>query len=101
MNWIKEKCESLLGIFVEFPRVFILTVFYVVAALVVMLAFFLVLHSIATFNLMGTTPFYNLIADNYHILKWGFLAVPAAILLWGWADAEDLYLKLRNRKYRF
>lgn len=101
MNWIKEKCESLLGIFVEFPRVFILTVFYVVTALVVMLGFFPVLHSIATFNLMGTTPFYNLIADNYHILKWGFLAVPAAILLWGWADAEDLYLKLRNRKYRF
>lgn len=101
MNWIKEKCESLLGIFVEFPRVFILIVFYVVAAFVVMLAFSPVLHSIATFNLMGTTPFYNLIEDNYHILKWGFLAVPVAILLWGWADAEDLYLKLRNRKYRF
>lgn len=101
MDWIKEKCESLLWIFFEFPRVFFLTMFYLVVALAVMVAYFPLLHSIAEFNLIGAAPFYSLIADNYHILKRGFLVVPALILLWGWTDAEVLYLKLRKRKYLY
>jgi len=101
MEWIKDKGERLLGVFVEFPRVFWLSLIYFVVAMIVMFGFRSTLHSIAYLNFMGTTPFYNLIAENYHILKWGFLMLPALILLWGWADVEDLYLRLKQRKYRY
>lgn len=101
MGWIKDRLWRLGDAFEEFPRVLWLSIFYFVIAMVVMLGFFPVLHSIAAFNLMGTTPFYSLIGENYNFLRWGFLVLPALILLWGWADAEDLYLRLKERKYRY
>lgn len=101
MEWIKNKLWNLGEVFEEFPKVFWLSMFYIILSAIAMFSFFPSIHAIANFNFMGTLPVYNLIAENYEMLRWGVLVIPVTILLWGWADVDDVYLKLRNRKYGY
>lgn len=100
MNWIKNKLWDLNDVFEEYPRVFRRTMLYLALAALATICYLPLLKGIATFNLMGTYPFYSLIADNIDLLQWGLLAIPVVILLWGWCDAEDLYYYLKNKRYR-
>lgn len=101
MNWIENKYWELKDIFREYPSVKRVTIFYIVLAIAALIAYLPLLKGIANLNIMGTSPLHTLILDNISILKWGVLAIPALILLWGWCDAEDMYYRLRNRKYGY
>lgn len=101
MDWIKNKLWDLNDVFEEYPRVFRRMMFYLVLAGLATVFYLPFLKGVASFNLMGTYPFYSLIEANIDWLQWGFFAVPAVILFWGWCDADDLYHYLKNKRYRY
>ncbi|AUX90205.1 hypothetical protein [Acinetobacter sp. ACNIH1] len=101
MEWIGEKLEYLSTIFSEYPRVLRRTIFYIVLAPVLTLAYYFLLNGAANFNIMGMYPFNAWLIDNYNLLRWGLITIPLLILLWGWGDTSDLYHELKEKKYGY
>lgn len=99
MTSIKEKALELFFIFEEYPKVFRRFIFYLLLAPILMLMYFFLLNWINNLNFMGIYPFGQLIGENYKLLMWGIVLMPALVLLWGWADTHDLYYELKDKKY--
>lgn len=99
MDWIREKLEYLSYIFSEYPRVLRRTIFYIVLAPFLTMVYYYLLIVAADFNIAGMHPFNTWLVDNYNLLRWGLIAIPLLILLWGWGDTSDLYHELKEKKY--
>lgn len=101
MGWFNDKLSELDDAFTVAPKVKWLLIFYVVLALVSAFIYVPTLVAIANFKFITTQPFYSLIADNFHILKWGQLAIPLGLILWGIVDAMDLYQRKLEKHWRY
>lgn len=101
MGWIGNKIDDITIAFGMFPKLKWLAIFYFIIAMLVMGFYLPFLKGIANFEIMqNIQPFYHLIAENFTVLRWGVLLIPAVILILGFLDVNDLYHeKLEKRGY--
>lgn len=101
MDWIKEKFWHLNDVFEEYPKVYWMTIFYMVLAVIAAIGYFPLLKGIANLTLITVQPFQALIIENFDMLRWGQIAIPLVILIWGMLDAADLYRGKVAKRYRY
>lgn len=101
MGWLKDKLWELDDIFTAFPKVKWLLIFYMFLSIVSAFMYMPALEAIANFKFNTAQPFYSLIVENFHILKWGQLVIPLGLILWGILDVMDLYQRKLEKHWRY
>jgi len=101
MEWIKEKLEYLGCIYDEYPKVYWCSMLYMVLAGATVIGYFPLLVGVANLSILNGQPFQQMITENLSWLRWGIIVIPVLILFFGWCHADDLYHKLRNKRYGY
>lgn len=101
MGWIKDKAEDIGDILEYHPRLNRLIWFYIILAFIALWVYEPLMVKIANLTILSGQPFNQLIVNNYEVLRWGYLAIPAAILFYGFIDVLDSYENLKHKRLRY
>lgn len=99
MNWLENKINGLIDVFDRFPSLLFMCVTTIVASLFLAAAYSKFLVWLAGYELFSAKPFYSLIVNNFHVLKWGIPLIVVLVMFTGFSIAHDRYLKLLRRCY--
>ncbi|MFW1784366.1 hypothetical protein ACG9XL_08130 [Acinetobacter nosocomialis] len=96
---IKDKLWALNDVFEEYPRVFYLSVIYMVLIVVTISIYFPVLKWLVNFEMFFNYPFREVIISNFDVLRWGVIVLPLVIAFYAFFDVLELHERLEKRKY--
>lgn len=97
---IKDNLWALNDVFEEYPKVFYLSVIYMVLIGVTMSIYFPVLKWLVNFEMFFNYPFREIIMSNFDVLRWGVVVLPLVIAFHAFFDVLELHERLEKRKYR-
>lgn len=93
------KLWVLNDVFEEYPRVFYLSVIYMVLIVGSMSIFFPVLKWLVNFEMFFNYPFREVIISNFDTLRCGVVVLPLVIGFHAFFDVLALHERLEKRKY--
>ena len=96
---INEIMQALMNVCIEYPKVFFLSIFYLVLIIGGMSVYFPLLNWLVNFEFFFNYPFREIILSNFDILRWGVVVFPLAIGFVGFFSVTGLYDLLSLRKY--
>ncbi|MCG8283852.1 hypothetical protein MID07_04305 [Acinetobacter seifertii] len=96
---LTDKLWALNDVFEEYPRVFYLSVIYMVLIGVTISIYFPVLKWLVNFEIFFNYSFREVIISNFDTLRWGVVVLPLVIALFGFFDVIGLHDRLKKRKY--
>lgn len=96
---LTDKMWALNDVFEEYPRVFYLSVIYMVLIGVTMSIYFPVLKWLVNFEMFFNYPFREVIISNFDVLRWGVIVLPLVIAFHAFFDVLVLHERLEKRKY--
>lgn len=94
-----DKLWVLNDVFEEYPRVFYLSVIYMVLIVGSMSIYFPVLKWLVNFEILFNYPFREIIISNFDVLRWGVVVLPLVIAVHAFFDVLELHERLEKRKY--
>ncbi|MFV5384340.1 hypothetical protein [Acinetobacter junii] len=100
MDCLKEKLWNLNDIFEQFLSVFVISITTMCIAAISPFIYMKALIAIANFRLFNTKPYFDLVVNNYEVLKFGIIIIPIAILIIGFDLAYGRYQRIICR-YRY
>lgn len=96
---LTDKLWVLNDVFEEYPRVFYLSVIYIVLIGGSMIIYFPVLKSLVNFEMFFNYPFREVIISNFDTLRWGVVVLPLLIAIHGFFEVIGLHDRLKKRRY--
>jgi len=96
---LTDKLWGLNDVFEEYPRVFYLSVIYMVVIVGSMSIYFPILKWLVNFEMFFNYPFREIIITNFDVLRWGVVVIPLVIAFHAFFDVLELHERLEKRKY--
>lgn len=96
---IKDNLWALNDVFEEYPKVFYLSVIYIVLIVLSLSIYFPLLQWLVNFEMFFNYPFREIIIGNFETLRWGVVVLPLVIAIHAFFDVLELHERLEKRKY--
>ncbi|ANS22246.1 hypothetical protein [Acinetobacter baumannii] len=96
---IKDNLWALNDVFEEYPKVFYLSVIYIVLIELSLSIYFPLLQWLVNFEMFFNYPLREVIISNFDTLRWGVVVLQLVIGFHAFFDVLALHERLEKRKY--